>query len=214
MTTKNSSRDDRLAADQGMVDGIQKNQAKLPASFPMEGGTQTLQGVSQVFQERVATGKAVIVADNAQSAAIKDDRDKRAQTRGTALAFKRLLIALFAQEPDVLGDFAVDAPKKAQRSAADKAKAAEKGMATRKTLGTKGSRQKKAALQQAEAASAAPVTDFEARELSWRRDRDGGGSGPLTGPPRVSVVLRRDVEVDAQRDLGAEAVRDGRAGRR
>ena len=102
MTTKNSSRVVTLASDQAMVDGIQKNQAKLPASFPMEGQQMTLAGVMQVFQERIVTGKAVVAADNARKAAVADDVDKRALTRGTALAFKRLLIALFAKEPDVL----------------------------------------------------------------------------------------------------------------
>jgi hypothetical protein len=124
----------------------------------MEGQTMTLPGVTQVFQDRIASGKAVIQAENALAAAIKDDRDTRARTRGTALAFKRLLIALFAQEPDVLGDFAVPAPKKAQRSTADKAKAAQKGMATREVLGTKGSRQKKVALLKAAAPGAVPET--------------------------------------------------------
>lgn len=158
MTSKNTSRTDNLTADQAMVDGIQKNKAKLPSSFPMERQTMTLDGVTQVFQERIASGKAVVQAENARSAAVKEDRDTRARTRGTALAFKRLLIALFAQEPDVLGDFSLKAPKKAQRSTASKAKAAEKGKATREVLGTKGSRQKKEALLKAGAPSAAPET--------------------------------------------------------
>jgi hypothetical protein len=50
MTTNNNSRNDRITADTSMVDGIQKNQGKLPASFPMEGQTMTLPGVTQVFQ--------------------------------------------------------------------------------------------------------------------------------------------------------------------
>jgi hypothetical protein len=157
MSTQNNSRTDKLAADQAMIDGIQKNQAKLPASFPMEGQQMTLAGVTQVFQDRIATGKAVVQADNARTAAVKADRDERAKTRGTALAFKRLLIALFAQEPSILGDFAVSAPKKRQPTTATKAAAAAKGKATRKTLGTKGSLQKKAALQAADAPSAAPA---------------------------------------------------------
>jgi hypothetical protein len=156
MTSSKTSRTDTLAADQGMVDGIQKNQAKLPASFPMEGQQMTLSGVTQVFQDRIATGKAVILAENARTAAVKADRDKRAQTQGTALAFKRLLIALFAQEPDVLGDFSVQAPKKPQLTTAEKATAAAKAKATRKALGTKGTRQKKAALQSTDAPVATP----------------------------------------------------------
>lgn len=157
MTSKNTSRTDTLAADQAMVDGIAKNKAKLPPSFEMEGQTMTPDDVSTVFQGRIVTGKAVIAADNARSAAVKADRDKRQQTRGVALSFKRLLIALFAQDPSVLGDFAVEPPKKPQRTAASKAKAAEKGVATRKTLGTKGTQQKKLALEAAASTVAAPA---------------------------------------------------------
>lgn len=157
MTSKNTSRTDTLAADQAMVDGIAKNKAKLPPSFEMEGQPMTPDDVSKVFQDRIVTGKAVIAAENTRTAAVKADRDKRQQTRGVALSFKRLLIALFAQDPAVLGDFAVEPPKKPQRTAASKAKAAEKGVATRKTLGTKGPQQKKLALEAAAAPSAAPA---------------------------------------------------------
>lgn len=157
MSSKNTSRTDTLAADQAMVDGIAKNKAKLPPSFEMEGQLMTPDDVSKVFQDRIVTGKAVIAAENTRTAAVKADRDKRQRTRGVALSFKRLLIALFAQDPAVLGDFAVEPPKKAQRTAANKAEAAAKGKETRKTLGTKGSRQKKEALQAAEAPSAAPA---------------------------------------------------------
>ena len=117
----------------------------------------TPDSVSQVFQDRIATGKAVIAAENARTAAVKADKDKRTQTRGVSLAFNRLLLALFAQDPAILGDFAVTAPKKGQRTAADKANAAAKGKATRQTLGTKGTKQKKAALQAADSKTAAPA---------------------------------------------------------
>jgi hypothetical protein len=157
MSTPNNSRNDKLANDQAMVDGIAKNKARLPPSFQMEGQTMTPDSVSHVFQDRIVTGKAVVAADNARTAAVKADKDKRTQTRGVALAFKRLLIALFAQDPAILGDFAVTAPKKGQRTAADKANAAAKGKATRETLGTKGKRQKKAAIQAADAKSEAPA---------------------------------------------------------
>jgi hypothetical protein len=165
MGSKQTSRTDVLAADQAMVDGIAKNKAKLPPSFEMEGQTMTPDAVSQVFQDRIATGKAVVDADNARTKAVKADRDKRQQTSGVALSFKRLLIALFAQDPAILGDFAVEPPKQGQRTAANKADAAAKGLETRKTLGTKGTRQKKAALQAAAAASATPAAPTPAGQV-------------------------------------------------
>jgi hypothetical protein len=157
MSTKKRSRTDVIAADQSVVDGIQKNLAKLPGSFPLEGQTMTPAGVSQVFQDRIASSKAVQAAESGLAATVKADREKRAATRATALAFKRLLIAMFAQQPDVLGDFALQAPKAAAKTAAAKAEAAAKAKATRTLLGTKGSRQKKAALEEAAAHPATPV---------------------------------------------------------
>ncbi len=162
MVTRNSSRNDVIAADQHMVDGIQKNQPKLPGSFPLEGQSMTPADVIQVFQDRIATGKAVLMAESARAAAVKADRDKRAVTRATALAFKHLLIAMFAQQPDVLGDFGLHATKPAAKSAADKAQAAAKAKATRALLGTKGSRQKKAVIKAAtehSTASASPSAE-------------------------------------------------------
>jgi len=158
MSIKNNNRVSNLAADQAMIDGIQKHQAKLPQSFPMEGQQQTLAGVTTVFTDRVTTGKAVVEADNAHTAAVQTDRTKRAQTRGIALAFKRLLIALFAQDPAVLGDFAIKAPKPRTQTTASKATAAEKAKATRTKLGTKGTRQKKQALAVSAASGSAPAS--------------------------------------------------------
>ncbi len=157
MSSAKNSRTDVLAADQAMIDGITKNQAKLPASFPMEGSTMTIPALLQVFQGRITTGKAVIAAESAHTAAVKADTDERASTAGVALSFRRLLVALFAQQPDVLGDFGLAAPKKPVRTAAEKAAAAAKAKATRKTLGTKGAQQKRAALAAADASAASPA---------------------------------------------------------
>jgi hypothetical protein len=157
MVTKNNSRTDNLAADQSMVAGIQKNLAKLPPSFPLEGQSTTPAAMVQVYQDRIATGQAVVEADAVRAATVKTDKEKRAQTRSTALAFKRLVIAMFTQQPDVLGTFGLHAPKPAAKTAAEKAQAAAKAKATRAVLGTKGKKQKKAALEVAAAQTAAPA---------------------------------------------------------
>src|SRR5262249_22469998 len=102
------------------------------------------------------SGKTVLEAEAARAAAIKADKDRRAQTRGMALAFKRLFIAMFAQQPDVLGDFALQAPKHAAKTAAGQAPAAVKAKATRDLLAPKGRRQTKEALQAAAAHVAPP----------------------------------------------------------
>jgi hypothetical protein len=155
---KNNSRADQLAADQKMIDGIKKNQAKLPPSFPVGGAVTTPAEVITVYEDRIAKGKAVVDAESAKAAALKADGAARAASQSKVATFKRLVIAMFLESPDVLGDFGLTAPKPPARTAAAKAVAAVKGMATRKLLGTKGSRQKKVVLASAGAPVAAPAT--------------------------------------------------------
>ncbi len=92
---------------------------------------------------------------------MKANKTERANTAAIVLAWKQLLVAMYKNSPDVLGEYGLAVPKVAQKTAAVKAKAAEKGATTRKVLGTKGSVQKKEALAQASVqteAPAAPVT--------------------------------------------------------
>jgi hypothetical protein len=150
MSTK-SSRTDLLAADQSLIDGIQKNASKLPASFPVGSQTMSPADVVTMLQGRVTTGKAVVTAEAARTAAVAADRDKRAQTQPTVTAFKHIIVAMFLKSPDVLGDFGLAAPKPPQKSAEVKAQAAAKASATRKS--------KKAATTAPAAAPAAPATE-------------------------------------------------------
>ncbi|MGD0523966.1 MAG: hypothetical protein ABSE49_02415 [Polyangiaceae bacterium] len=154
---KTSSRADVLAADQNLIDGIQKNTAKLPASFPVGSVTTTPADMVTVLQGRITTGKAVIQAEAARTAAIQTDDATRAQSQTKVSAFRRIIIAMFLQSPDVLGDFGLAAPKPPLKTAETKAAAATKAAATRKLLGTKGPQQKKAAKAAAAAAATAPA---------------------------------------------------------
>ena len=162
MNSNKSSREHLQALDQGMADGIAKHKALLPASFPVGPKSFTPDDVTGFLNERVATGKAVVTADAAKTAAVKADRDKRADTKLVIDTFRRLVIVLFLQSPDILGDFALSAPKVPQKTSAVKAKAAAKSKATRTMLGTKGSKQKKDAIAAAQAAAAAPPAAPEA----------------------------------------------------
>jgi hypothetical protein len=156
MSNKNS-RIDTLAADQAMVDGITKNQSKLPASITVGSTVTTPQAMITVFQGRVTAAKAVIAAEAASSAAVKANNTERANTAALVLAWKQLITAMYKNSPDVLGDYGLAVPKVAQKTAAVKAKAAAKGAATRKTLGTKGTVQKKEALAQESVTTEAPA---------------------------------------------------------
>ena len=130
--SKNLSRTDLLAADQTLIDGIQKNASKLPASFPVGSVTTTPADVVTMLQGRITTGKAVVLAESARTAAVATDRTTRAQSQPRITAFKRIIVAMFLQSPDVLGDFGLAAPKPPVKSAEVKAASAAKAAATRK----------------------------------------------------------------------------------
>jgi hypothetical protein len=133
--SKKTSRADLLAADQNLIDGITKNASKLPASFPVGSVTTTPADVVTMLQGRITTGKAVVLAESARTAAVATDRTTRSQSEQRIAAFRRIIIAMFLQSPDVLGDFGLAAPKPPQKSAEVKAQAAAKGAATRKAKG-------------------------------------------------------------------------------
>jgi hypothetical protein len=157
-TKKTQSRTDRVAADQAMIDGTTTNQAKLPATFPLGNKAITPPELIQVYQQRITSAKAVVAADAARAAAVKADQDLRTQTRPTTNAYKRLVLAMFAEAPDVLATFGLKAPTPTPPTAATKAAAAAKAKATRKVVGTLGTQQKKAAKAAAATAPAeAPV---------------------------------------------------------
>jgi hypothetical protein len=153
--SKNNSRDALLAADQKLIDGTTKNAAKLPATFPLAKQQTTPADVVTALGQRITSGKAVVQAEAAHTAAIKDDDDVRSQTQKRINAYKRLLIAMFLEQPDILADFGLEPPKTGQKTVAVKAVAAAKAKATREKLGTKGTKQKKAAKAAAPAAQPA-----------------------------------------------------------
>jgi len=139
MTTikKSLNRIERIAADQSMIDGTNANQAKLPASFPLGSKTITPADVISVYQQRITSAKAVVTADAARAAAVKADQDVRTQTSAMTLAYRHVVLAMFAQSPDVLGTFGLKAPNPTPPTAATKAAAAAKAKATRKAGGAK-----------------------------------------------------------------------------
>ncbi len=142
MTTQNN-RGSKLTADQKMIDGIQKFLSKF-ASLPVGSQTLTPADIVKVFQDRLDTGNAVVSAEAARTAAIKADRDKRAQTNAFAQSFRRMVLGMFSQSPDTLAIFGLKAPKVVKKTVDAKAAAVAKSKATRVARGTKGSKQKKA----------------------------------------------------------------------
>jgi hypothetical protein len=163
------SRNSKLTADQSMADGVQKFLSTL-ASLPVGSTSVTPAEMVKVLQDRIASGKAVIAADAARTAAVKADRDKRAQTAAFVQSLRRIVLGMFTQSPDTLAAFGLKAPKAGKKTVETKSVAVAKSKATRAARGTKGTKQKKAikggtttaatpvATAVAPATAAAPVT--------------------------------------------------------
>ncbi len=142
MTSINNKRSDKLAADQAMIDGTQKFLAKL-AQLPVGSQTMTPDEIVQIFQGRLAIGKAVLTAEAARTAAVKADKDKRQSTAVFERSFRRIVLGMFSQSPDTLAIFGLKPPKAAKKTVATKAAAVAKNKATRKARNTQGTKQKK-----------------------------------------------------------------------
>jgi hypothetical protein len=140
-TSIKTNRVQQLAADQQMIDGT-KQLLSQTSSLPVGSQDVTPAQIVQVFEDRIATGKAAVAADDARKAAVKADRDERKKTAPFVAAFKRIVIGMFLQSPDKLGLFGLQAPRTGKKTAAAKATAAEKTAATKKARGPIGKKQR------------------------------------------------------------------------
>lgn len=139
-----SSSNSRLVketADQKLVAGIQQFLMNL-ATMTVGSRQLTPAELAAIFQDRVASSQAVQTATASRAAAIKADRDKRAQTASLEKALKRLVQGMFSESPDTLAVFGLQPVKVGTKTVATKAAAVEKTLATRKARHTMGKRQK------------------------------------------------------------------------
>jgi hypothetical protein len=141
MSISKISRVSRDAADQKMIDGMNKHLSQL-ASLPVGNTSYTPAQIVQFYQDRLATSQAAVDATAQRTAAIKADVDKQADTRSTARAFRKIVSGMFAQSPDVLATFGLAPPKVPIRSVDEKTSAVAKAKATRSARHTMGPRQK------------------------------------------------------------------------
>ncbi|HZU84945.1 MAG TPA: hypothetical protein VE987_18570 [Polyangiaceae bacterium] len=131
-----------LAADQKMVDAVQKHLSQF-ASLPVGSQSVSPADIVKVFEDRLTAGKAAVAAEAARTAAVKANRDKRAQTAAFVSSFKRIVQGMFSQSPDTLAEFGLKAPKASKKTVAVKSAALAKNKATRTARSTMGSKQKK-----------------------------------------------------------------------
>jgi hypothetical protein len=155
MTTPNK-RADLVAADQAMIDGVNRFLTAI-ASLPVGGQVLTPADIVKLFQDRVNAAKAVETADAARTAAIKAERDERARTAAKTRAFRRIVLGMFQEAPDTLAVFGLKAPKVVKKKVEVKAAAVAKTLATREARQTKGKKQKLAIKGTLPAATPAPA---------------------------------------------------------
>jgi hypothetical protein len=157
-------RSDRLAADQKLNDGVKQYLAQT-ASMTVDGQSMTPTAIVAFLQGRIDAAKAVSVAEAAQNAAIKGERDVRGKSSTTRSALVRLIVGMFLSSPDTLAAFGISAPKVGTMSVEAKAKAIAKSKATREARHTMGKVQKLAITGSPAAASngAPPATPATAQ---------------------------------------------------
>ena len=184
MSTKNrkNSRNDRIAADQSLIDGSNKNASKLPPSFSIDSKTTSPPDMVKLLEQRITTAKAVVAADAARAAAVKADKDMRAQTRKQILGYKRMLLVMYESSPDVLGDFGLKATTPTPPKVETKAAAAAKARTTRQVVGTLGSQQKKA--KKAAASTAQSTTPSQT--AGQPAPQQPAAPAPAAAPPAVA----------------------------
>lgn len=177
----NTNRNGQLAADQAMVDGVEKFLATF-ASLPV--GSQILApaDIVKVFQDRINAAKAVITAEAQRTAAVKSNRDERTKTAAFVQSFRRMVIGMFSQSPDTLAIFGLKAPKVVKKTLETKTTAVAKSMATRTARGTKGKRQRLEIKGTAPAANSGPVPSAPAATSGAAQPVAPATSGPAAAP--------------------------------
>jgi hypothetical protein len=138
MATLNN-RQTTLNQDQKMIAGVQGHLADK--SFIVGDKSYAAKDVIAVYQGRVTTGQAVVTAHAAWLAAVKADRDERAQTAVFAGAFRTIVQGMY-QDPGTLADFGLAPRKSTKKTVETKSTAVAKTLATRKARGTMGKKQK------------------------------------------------------------------------
>ena len=145
MSTKTTtSRDSQLAADQKLIDGLNKHSSTL-SSLVIGGQSYTTAAVIGLLQGRIATSTSATNAHATWQAAVQADREQQAKTKPFVSGLRKALQVAYAGSIDSLADFGLKAPKpRTPLTPAQKAAAVAKAEATRAARHTMGPKQKAA----------------------------------------------------------------------
>jgi hypothetical protein len=155
MTTNNKANKDQLqAADQNLVNGLQKHAATLP-SLLIAGATVPTASLISTLQSRMAARTSTASARAALQAAIQAEQVEGTQTKTLVSGTKQALKVIFAGQITELADFGLKGPKvRTPLTPEQKVVVAAKAKATRAARHTLGSKEK----AKITGATPAPVT--------------------------------------------------------
>jgi hypothetical protein len=141
MSTTNN-RTLRQAADQKLIDGLNKHSASL-ASLLIGNTSYPLADLISTVQTRVSAANVTRSTRATWQNAVQAERDQRAKTKPLVSGLKQAIQVMFAGSIDSLADFGLTARKVPVVTPEKKAAAAAKAKATRAARHTMGKVQKK-----------------------------------------------------------------------
>jgi hypothetical protein len=140
-SSENRSRNDKVAADQSLLDGINKHSATIPAVI-VSGAAVPLKDITTTLQARIEAAKNVAPAKATWLVAVQADRDQRANSKTLVTVLKQTLELFFAGQVDTLADFGLTGRKPTVVTPETRVAAAAKARATRAARHTMGKKQK------------------------------------------------------------------------
>ena len=141
--TPKKNRNDETAADQNLIDGLNKHAATIP-SIVIGGASITTKDIVATLQSRIDSAKAAPSTRATWQAAVQADRAERDKTKTFVSGLRQALLVAFAGQVDTLADFGLTARKPRVVTPEQKLAAAAKAKATRAARHTMGKKQKAA----------------------------------------------------------------------
>jgi hypothetical protein len=143
MSSTSHSRNAQIAADQAMLAGVQKFLMSY-TQLPIDGQSVTPAAIVTFLENRISANQAVVTAEAARAAALKNNVTVRSQTEGQAQSLRQIVLGMYSGAPDSLAVFGLKPRKASTETATTRAAAAVKAKATRAARHTMGSKQKAA----------------------------------------------------------------------
>ena len=136
MTNPNNTKNDQMAADQMLADGLTQNATQF-GILTVGGQPYKAADVAKVLQARITAQKAVIAAEGALHGAVATAKVQLANSRALIKAVKQALRFMFSNDVNTLATFGLEPNKEPAPTPATKAAAAVKAKATRAARGTR-----------------------------------------------------------------------------